>query len=297
MTDVVLISTTDHRNAPPGILDRMLASVQEAARARPDLRIRHALLLQNCTPAERDRRLADLPAFVIAESVEGRLSLSAARNKLLMNLAKSDAIGADSIVAFPDDDCWYPPDTLPLIVGLFETDPTLDLWFCRYASRPMPVSAMSAERRARARDVVRSASSNTIFVRGRIARAIGRFDANLGVGTPNLGGEDTDFALKAHALARTSRFCDAALIGHRDPQPALRARYYPGSLLVLGRHAATSFPLMLEYLRKIAIGFVLLLRGELSWRAFIAANRTALQEARGRSENVRSGFPSEHATK
>lgn len=278
MTDLLLITTSDHRNAAPGILERMLASVRAFADAHPDVKIRHALLLQNCSPQELAQRKAALPGFVVADAVEGRLSLSAARNRLLAPLISSGAIAENAVVGFPDDDCWYPRGALEMIADEFRNDPALDLWFCRYASRPAAADHVPA-RRARARDVVRCASSNTMFVRGRIASAIGRFDGNLGVGTPNLGGEDTDFALKAYALARGSRFYDAALIGHRDPQPALRAKYYPGSLLVLGRHATTSLPLMKEYLRKVAIGIFLLLRGELSWPAFIAANRTALREA------------------
>jgi hypothetical protein len=125
-----------------------------------------------------------------------------------------------------------------------------------------------------------------MFVRGRVVRRIGRFDETLGVGTPNLGGEDIDFALKAYRLARKTWFEDMALIGHRDPQGALRARYYPGSLLVLGRHAATSAPLLKEYLRKIGVGLVLTQRGELPLRTFLSANSAALREAAGRAHSA-----------
>jgi hypothetical protein len=283
MTDLLLISTTDVRHAPEGILDRMLASVARAARSLPHARILHALLLQNCPPGHG----GTLPDFVAPDTIETRLSLSAARNRLLGPLVERRSIAPDTVVGFPDDDCWYPPGLLKTVLERFRTDPQLDLWFCRYSSRPDTYGARAERGRpARARDVVRNASSNTMFVRGRVVRRIGRFDEALGVGTPNLGGEDIDFALKAHRLAQKTWFEDAALIGHRDPQPALRARYYPGSLLVLGRHAATSAPLLKEYLRKIGVGLVLAQRGELPLRTFLSANHAALREATGRSHSA-----------
>lgn len=276
MTDLLLISTTDIRNAPKGILDRMLASVSRAARSLPHAHITHALLLQNCPP----RHGRAFPNFVAADTIETQLSLSAARNRLLGPRIERRSVAPETVVGFPDDDCWYPAGLLETVLKRFRTDPQLDLWFCRYSSRPATYgSQRESGRPARARDVVRNASSNTMFVRARVVRQIGRFDETLGVGTSNLGGEDVDFALKAFRLAEKAWFEDAVLIGHRDPQPALRARYYPGSLLVLGRHAATSPPLLKEYLRKIGVGLILTQRGELPLRAFLSANRAAAREA------------------
>jgi hypothetical protein len=282
MIDLILISTTDHRGAPPEELDRMLASVSEAAEGLASTRIRHALLLQNCTAEELRERAAGFPDFVSASAIDRRISLSAARNRLMIPMIKANQIGPDAVVGFPDDDCWYRAGTLATIIARFEDAPQLDLWFCRYASQPKSAELDNVGRAARAREVVRIASSNTMFVRGRIACEIGSFDETLGVGTPNLGGEDTDFALKAYRLAKASWFHDAALIGHRDLQPGLRAKYYPGSLLVLGRHASTNFSLMKEYLRKIAVGMIMLVRRELSLRAFLSANRIAIQELKAR---------------
>ncbi|HWM46405.1 MAG TPA: hypothetical protein VNR11_05760 [Xanthobacteraceae bacterium] len=281
MSDIVLISTTDTANGRPEVLARMLASLTRELERLPGSRCILALLLQNC-PKERLISLqASLPPFVLACATPGRISLSAARN-LLFERIRDEHIEPDTVVGFPDDDCWYPDGALAFIVRQFAEQSPLDLWFCRYAASPS-ASAGAPLRRASVRDVVRNASSNTMFVRGRVLTRMARrddsqFDEALGVGTPNLGGEDLDFALRAHAAARLSFFCDRALIGHRDKLQHLRATYYRGSLMVLARYALQNMDAAAEYARKVAIGLYLVLRRELPLRAFISANTLALGE-------------------
>jgi hypothetical protein len=123
--------------------------------------------------------------------------------------------------------------------------------------------------------VVRQASSNTMFVRGRIVRSGAAFDEGLGVGTPAGGAEDTEFALRAHVMARQTMYLDAALIGHRDKNPQLRARYYRGGLIAIARHARRRGAIVAELLRKIAVGGWLTLRGELSVPGFAGALSSA----------------------
>lgn len=279
MTDIVLITTSDAANGRPDVLERMLTSVACALEQMPEAHCTVALLLQNCPPQHFEAWRAALPPFVIPFAIEGRTSLSAARNLLFEHLP-AGAIGHDTIVGFPDDDCWYPDGTLPAIIKEFVGRPGLDFWFCRYASDPEASLGGTGTRPASVRDVVRNASSNTMFVRGRVLRAIDRFDERLGVGTPNLGGEDLDFALRAHALARLSCFCDSAAVGHRDKLRHLRATYYRGSLMVLARYAGRNLGAAREYGRKVAIGLYLVLRRELSLDAFLTANSLAFDELR-----------------
>ncbi len=279
MTDIVLISTTDTANGRPEVLQRMLASVTRELAGMPDTTLTLALLLQNC-PAERWIALrATLPYFVAADAIPGQTSLSAARNTVF-NALPDGLIGPNTIVGFPDDDCWYPDGALAYIERQFMDRPALDLWFCRYGALPAPLRNDAPSRPASVRDVVRNASSNTMFVRGRVLTAAKRFDERLGVGTPNLGGEDLDFALRAHAVARLSWFCDLAAIGHRDKLTHLRATYYRGSLMVLARNATRSFGATREYIRKVALGLYLVLRRELPLGAFLTANGLALSELR-----------------
>ncbi len=279
--DILLLSTTNAASGRSAVLDRMLDSVERAALRLPKAEIRVLLLLQGIDQPVESFAFA---GRVEALSVDRIVPLSIARNRLLAHAFDRGMIGDDTVVAFPDDDCWYPDGAVERIAGRFAADQTLDLWFCRYASTPSATAdaAVFAGRPARARDVVRHASSNTIVTRGRIVRQLGAFDETLGVGTPNFGGEDLDFALHAFRHARRSTFADEALVGHRDKTTDLRSKYYRGSLIVLGRHARRVPGAWYEYARKMAIGAYLGARGELGVGAYAGALRDSLVAARQR---------------
>ena len=257
---VTLLTTSNLKSARRDALDRMVAAAAASRNPGNDLRLH--LLFQNAAAGDA---LPDMPDFVTVSTAPAAMSLSRARNRLLAALRTENAMPADGIVAFPDDDAWYPPGLLDRVTAAFGASDDLDLWFCRYASAPDRTGA--AARPATVRDVIRHASSNTIFLRGAVARALD-FDESLGVGTPAGSGEDTDYAVRAFLAGRRASFTDAPLIGHRDKDVALRARYYPGGLEVLARHAARSPDLRREHLRKIGVGLYLGLRGELPLRVF-----------------------------
>lgn len=268
--NIVLISTCDISADRSEAIDRMLASVEHATSRRPDLSVTLLLLLQKC-PADLTLSRS-FPAFVEASSIPNQVSLSAARNSLLSRALADGVIGSATIVGFPDDDCWYPQGTLEYIADQFTRAPELDLWFCRYSSDPLPAGGTDmASRPASVHQVIREASSNTMFVRGWIIRSGILFDEELGVGTSNGGGEDTEFALHAHVLSTHTMHLDAAAVGHRDKSPRLRARYYRGGLVAIARHAQKRRGIAAELARKIAVGGWLTLRGELSLPEFFDA--------------------------
>lgn len=268
--DFVLITTSNASAGRSDELQRMLDSVTRTARSRPDLPITLLLLLQD-VPSDMTP-LRAFPDFVDVSRVPNRLSLSAARNILLKRAANRGLIGPDTVVGFPDDDCWYPDGVLQRVAREFERVPQLDLWFCRYASRPVVADeAHHSARRARTCDVVRQASSNTMFVRGRVVRSGMMFDEELGVGTPAGSAEDTEFALRVHLLRRQTRYADQALIGHRDKNSAVRAKYYQGGLVAIARHARQQHRVAGELCRKIGVGAWLTLRGDLSFTNYRGA--------------------------
>jgi hypothetical protein len=286
--NVVLISTTDLKGGRSDVRERMLQSLVESQRTLGGERMQLALLLQNCSTEELRSFAAQLPTFVTPLAVPSRVPLSTARNMLLRKLASDGAITTDSLVAFPDDDCWYPPGFLAQLAKVFARNDVFDLWFCRYASNPVQVDFAGAEPTpARAADVVRNASSNTMFMRGRIVNAIGEFDEELGVGTPMGGAEDLDYVLRACAAARRTAYFDAALVGHRDKSQQLLARYYASSLVVLARHARGG--VAGEFRRKIAVGVYYVLRRRMTAAALTKAVQQALTERRrARSEAAAS---------
>jgi hypothetical protein len=284
--NVVLISTCDMKSGRGDVLARMLASVERAA---PNIagRVRLFLLLQRCPKRMRTKFAA--PSFARIESSEGLMSLSGARNLLLAIAFREDLDWENTVLAFPDDDGWYPPATLETIVNAFTRDRQLDFWFCRYAAAPEPAGApgQPAARQPGLAEVVRRASSNTIFLRGSLARQVCRFDEELGVGTHNGSGEDTDVALRAFILARRTLYLDAAAVGHRDPDPALRSRYYRGSLTVLASYVGARPGVLREFLRKLLIGGYLVARKELSPSDFLAAAGAAFARL-GAQRSLRS---------
>ena len=274
--NIVLISTSSIGDGRSQALDRMLTSVSSAAARRPDLSITLLLLLQNCPAALVSSH--KFPAFVDVSSVPHQKSLSAARNILLSRALSCGLIQSRTVIGFPDDDCWYPQGTLEYIVDQFSRIPELDLWFCRYSANPVSATEVGfPSKPAHVRGVIRQASSNTMFVRGRVVESGVSFDEGLGVGTLIGGAEDTEFALRAHILATQTMHLDAPVIGHRDKNSQLRAKYYRGGLIAIARHAHKKEGVTTELIRKIAVGCWLVLRGELPLAAFFGALSTALR--------------------
>lgn len=259
-----LFTTSDAASGRSDSLARLIASLAAAREAQSDLPVTLHLLLQRADAGA----LAALPDWIDGHAVDGRVSLSKARN-ILLGLAGPEVFAADTLVAFPDDDAWYPAGLLPGIVALFD-DAETGFFFCRYAARPQGWGA-GAARRARLAEVVRGASSNTIFLRGSVAERVGGFDEQLGVGAPVNGGEDTDYALRAHAAAARTLGDQRALVGHRDPDPTLRGRYYAGSLRAIARHARAHPTGAGQLARKLAVGAYYVLRGRLSPLGYLRA--------------------------
>lgn len=124
--------------------------------------------------------------------------VSAARNALLPHVT-------GDIVAFPDDDCWYVPDTLQQVVTFFTHNPEvgsiMGIWgHCPLAPelrsgnlQPTPLSLYQLFVRG---------ETYVQFYRRSVVKVVGEFDAQLGPGTglPYGGGEDTDYLLRAAKL-------------------------------------------------------------------------------------------------
>ena len=135
-----------------------------------------------------------------------------------------------------------------------------------------------------------------MFVRGKLIQSGAMFDENLGVGTPIGGAEDTEFALRAHILGSRTMHSDTALIGHRDKNPQLRAKYYRGGLVAIARHAQRQGGIVIELARKIAVGGWLTLRGELSFRGFLGALSAAFGAWRHGDRSPRTAPFRSHAS-
>jgi GT2 family glycosyltransferase len=277
-SEILFITTTDAAGGRSGDLERLLSSIGKALAGRS---WRMLLLAQRFKP--ETGLGAGLPQNVQLETITHQISLSQARNLMLRKAREQGLLASSPLVAYPDDDCWYPDGSLERILNLFRIDQALDFWFCSYASAPQsPARALSMDvKPPSVFQVAAKASSNTMFLRSRIAEAIGGFDEELGVGTANNGGEDTDYALRAYARSRKSRFVDQALIGHRDHDPKFRSRYFRGSLIAIARHTAMRPMSVALLLRKLMVGSVLVATRRMSSQDFRAALRVAFSEKTG----------------
>jgi glycosyltransferase involved in cell wall biosynthesis len=104
------------------------------------------------------------------------------------------------VIAFPDDDCWYPDGLLSYVARRLQAAPSLDGLTGRFVDgegrsegRWLPCTQLLNRF-----SVWRGAISFSIFLRRRLVERVGGFDETLGVGagTPWGAGEETDFMLR-----------------------------------------------------------------------------------------------------
>lgn len=239
-----------------------------------DFTIEHILLLQN-------PNMLELPKFKSSEKYNitiltepTMISLSEARNRMLKFSKDNNIIDRDDLIAFPDDDCWYPEQNLVFIWTKFNQNPTLDFFFCKYrdSNHEEPI-ASKIKYKVNTKTLVQNASSNTIFIRGYVVNELQGFDRQLGVGAKNNGGEDLDYAIRSYLKAKNTGFLDRFMIGHRNKDTSLRGKYFRGSAIVLNRYKFCSLGLFIQFCRKGLVGLFLLSKKELSVSEFIKSFR------------------------
>ncbi len=134
----------------------------------------------------------------------GRLDINHVRSERGLSRARNVGLNhcRAKIVAFPDDDCWYPDGLVQNVVALFDATPEAGVFTGRTTDSAGADSLglfLGADAEISKSNVWLSGNSNSLFIRADIARRIGGFDETLGVGatTPFKSGEETDFLLRA----------------------------------------------------------------------------------------------------
>jgi len=179
----------------------------------------------------------DLELIVVDQNPDDRLApiLASYRNRFPIKhihsergLSRARNVGlqhaSGDVVAFPDDDCVYPPDLLSRVAGYFESHPDCDGLTGRAVDFDGVTPVWRFEDVAgevNKRNVWRRGTSFTIFLSRNIVKIVGGFDTTLGVGSGTMWGssEETDYLIRClYARARV-HFDPDLIVFH--PKPAV----------------------------------------------------------------------------
>jgi len=153
-----------------------------------------------------------------------------------------------NIIAFPDDDCMYPPHLLEQVFQTLEKEQSLAGVSCRVCDDSGAASAGGVMSRKRCdlsfSKVWKTAVSCSFFIRRSIVEATGTFDEQLGVGSESgcWSGEETDWLLRV--LKQGARILYRPDLNILHPQPSFQQsegirkafRYGCGAGRVLRKH-------------------------------------------------------------
>lgn len=170
------------------------------------------VLVDQNPPGYLDDVLAEFPQDVALKHVHCIPGLSRARN---LGLAHA----AGTIVAFPDDDCWYPPDVIDRVFDHFRAQPNLSILTGPThdeAGRDSNGAFLRRRQTVTRANVWWAGNSNCIFARREVFARIGMFNEELGVGsgTQYGSGEETDLLLRAIAAGVMVEFIDTLYTHH-----------------------------------------------------------------------------------
>ncbi len=122
-------------------------------------------------------------------------------------------------LGFPDDDCWYEPQTLERIRLRSRRADRPQGIISRWVEQDtaLPAGVLSWQRSSRFRDI--PVSSITLFFQYSLIERIGGFDGRLGVGQWFGAGEETDMILRALRSGALIAHEPAARVHHRVEPP------------------------------------------------------------------------------
>jgi hypothetical protein len=209
--------------------------------------------------------------------------LSCARNLALGSL------DGEEVVAFPDDDAWYPPDTLRKVsmvldahpdwggvVGQLVTEEGIPTGN-RYLSGPGPLTPHT---------LWRVVSASTLFLRAVSLQRVGGFREDLGLGapTPYQAAEDAELVWRLLNAGIHLEYTPEVRVYHKQTEsrevltPGRYRAYGRGMGRVLRLHKAPLGEVAYHILRPLGGALLALLKGDF-YRA-----RVHLAGARGRWE-------------
>lgn len=261
--------------------------------------------------AQRDRRFhvvvvdQNPPGFLAPSLAAGAgLSLTHMVNPPGVSRARNAGLAqvTTPFVAFPDDDCWYPPGLVADVIGRFAGDPALAVLTGRTVDAHFVESVsphLAHSRRLSWHDVFHAGTTSAFFARTDAAKAAGGFDATLGVGAGTIygAGEETEFLLKCIRHGFQVRY-DRDLLVHHDQvarEPEKVASYAAGIGRVCRMHALGGTFLAPRIARAALKGAAMLASGNAHeararWRWIRGVLKGYFAEPVGRSAQDDGGF-------
>ncbi len=207
----LVVSTIGRR---PAQFRRLLESVHNAKDAE---RVELILVDQS----------ADRACEVILGEQDWSMSVRSTRSERGLSLGRNTglALASAPIVAFPDDDAWYPVDTLARVMIAFAEQSQLAVLCGRQVTADGRASMLRWQATAgpvTRRNFMHTSISSTMFVRRKLLARVGPFDEEMGVGSPTWYGacEESDLLLRIIAAGGQARYEPSLLVGQDEPRDA-----------------------------------------------------------------------------
>lgn len=220
------------------------------------------------------------PGFLddIVDSYRDRLAIVHVRTPPGLSRARNAGLARarGRFVAFPDDDCWYAPNTLararelllrsqsgPAVVAGRTVDAGGASSVSRFLDRPARVTRAN---------YLTCGNSNGMFFRSEVFEEIGRFDTRLGVGaeTGLHSGEETDLLLRVIGAGFVAEFWPDLRIHHEQVDTTIGAtqidrarRYGRGFGALMRKHRFSPFEVAYRLARPLLAAAFHFLRGRI----------------------------------
>jgi hypothetical protein len=212
---------------------------------------------------------------LIVHGAPAGTGLSRARNIALREARASGALDRADAVAFPDDDCWYPP---LLLAHVAEHLADWDIVMGSYSeSSPEPdyrrFPAEGGELGWRV--AYEQTASVTQFYRPAAVLDVGLFDERFGVGASYPSAEDADFLVRAIAAGRRCLYEPTLVVGHRWLGSDYDHHYLGGTAL-LAKHALRVAEARRLLARRLLAGAREMASGAMRAREYVSALRAVV---------------------
>jgi len=130
-------------------------------------------------------------------------------------------VASGDIIAFPDDDCWYPDNLLTSVVAWFDSHPECSGLLATLRERdgrPVGPRWPAALRVCTKEDIFKYAILPNGFLRNQAVRAIGCFNERIGIGAPTKyqSAEDFDYFLRPLELGMRICYEPSLTVHHPD---------------------------------------------------------------------------------